>query len=174
METWVQSKKIYEGKIISLRVGDVRIDDDATSLREVVEHPGGVAVVPVLDDSVILVKQFRIATGQHLLELPAGKLEGDEDPEQRGIQELQEETGYKPNKMIPVASFYASPGYTSEMIHVFLAFDLEHVGQNPEEDERIELVRLPIKEISQTIAENRIPDGKTIIGLQALLTYLDS
>ena len=84
MEEWIESKKVYDGRIIAVRVGDVRMDDGTVAFREVIEHPGGVAVVPVLGDSVILVRQYRVAIGKEILELPAGKLEGVEDPEERG------------------------------------------------------------------------------------------
>jgi ADP-ribose pyrophosphatase len=171
MEEWVNRRTLYEGRVLSLRVGDVRMDDGAVALREVVEHPGGVAVVPVLEDSVILIRQYRIAIGRDILEIPAGKLEGDEDVEHRGRCELEEETGYRAGRMVPAGSIYASVGYSSEVIHLFLAFDLERVGQNLESDECIAIVEVPIGEIEGRIARNELKDAKTIIGLQALLRY---
>lgn len=172
MEQWIESRRLYEGKVVSLRVGDVRMDDGTVAFREVVEHPGGVAVVPVLDDSVILIRQYRIAIERDILELPAGKLEGPEDPEQRGRAELEEETGYRARRMVPAGEIYASVGYTSELIHLYFAFDLHETEQNLEQDESIEVVEIPLGEIEGMIARNELKDAKTIVGLQALLAYL--
>jgi 8-oxo-dGTP pyrophosphatase MutT (NUDIX family) len=171
-EEWIRSETLYKGRIITLRVGDVRLDDGVIAMREMVEHPGGVAVVPVLDDSVVLIRQYRIAIGQDILELPAGKMEGDEAPEHRGRRELEEETGYRAGRMVPVGSIFATVGYSSELIHLFLAFDLENVGQNLEFDERIDTVRIPLADIEDRIARNELKDAKTIVGLQALLSHL--
>lgn len=172
MERWVDGERLYEGCVVALRVGHVALDDGTVALREVVEHPGGVAVVPMKDHAVILVRQFRIAIGSDVLELPAGKLEGTEDTEARGRAELEEETGYRAGTMVPAGSIYATVGYSSEIIHLYLAFDLEHVGQNMEFDERIDVVELPVKDIKTRIADGTIRDAKTIIGLQALLNHL--
>jgi len=172
LETWIDRKWVFEGKVISLSAGQVRMDDATVAVREVVEHPGGVAVVPLLDDSVILIRQYRIAIGQEILEIPAGKLEGNEDPEHRGRRELEEETGYRAGRMVSVGSVYASVGYTSEEIHLFLALDLEKVGQDLESDECIEVVPVPIAQIEQRLAANDLKDAKTVVGLYALLRYL--
>ncbi|HNR36397.1 MAG TPA: NUDIX hydrolase [Candidatus Hydrogenedentes bacterium] len=172
MERWVDGKLLYEGRVVSLRVGNVELDDGTIALREVVVHPGGVAVVPVKDDKVILVRQFRIAIGEDVLELPAGKLEKGEDPEARGRAELEEETGFRAGRMISAGSIYATVGYSSEIIYLYFAFDLEHIGQNMEFDERIDIVELPVSEIAARIADGTIRDAKTIIGLQSLVRYL--
>ena len=172
METWIASERIYSGKVVSLRVGDVRMDDGTVAFREVVEHPGGVAVVPVLGDSVVLIRQYRIAVGRDIIEIPAGKLEGDEDPEHRGRCELEEETGYRAGRMVPAGAIYASVGYTSEEIRMYLAFDLEKVGQNLEADECIETVEVPLSEIESRMANSELKDAKTIVGLHLLLDYL--
>jgi len=171
-EEWVNSKKIYEGAVISVRTGNARLRDGALGFREVVEHPGGVGVVPVIDGHVVLVRQYRIAMGKEVLEIPAGKLEGIEDPQARAAIELEEETGYKAGQLIPAGSMYASVGYSSEEIHLFLAFDLEHVGQNCEDDEDIDIVKIPMAEAERLVLSNEIKDGKTIIGLHALFVYL--
>lgn len=174
METWVRTETVYEGRVIGVQVGDVRLDDGTVAFREVVRHPGGVAVVPVLDDAVVLVRQFRIAIGQDILELPAGKLEGAEDPEHRARCELEEEAGYRAGRLVPVGSTFASVGYTSEEIYLYLAFDLEKTGQQLEADERIEIVQLPLAEVRTRLAANAIKDAKTVVGLHALLAYLDT
>ena len=172
MEEWVDSKRVYAGKIVGLRVGEVRLSDGGVAFREVVEHPGGVGIVPVLDDSVLLVRQYRIAVGRDVLEIPAGKREGDEAVEHRARCELEEETGYRAGRLVPAGSIYASVGYCSEEIFLFLAFDLEKVGQNLEFDEQIELVRVPLAEIPGRLAAGEIKDSKTVVGLHALMRYL--
>jgi len=172
MERWVDGKRLYEGRVVSLYVGNVELDDGTIALREVVEHPGGVAVVPVGGDKVILIRQFRIAIGEDVLELPAGKLEAHEEPEARGRAELEEATGFRAGRMGSAGSIYATVGYSSEIIHLYLAFDLEHVGQNMEFDERIDIVELPIADIGTRIADGTIRDAKTIIGLQSLVRHL--
>jgi ADP-ribose pyrophosphatase len=173
MEEWVDSKRVYAGKVVGLRVGEVRLDDGALAFREVVEHPGGVGIVPVLDESVLLVRQFRIAIGRDVLEIPAGKREGGEEAvEYRARCELEEETGYRAGRLVAAGSIFASVGYCSEEIFIFLAFDLEHVGQNLEFDEQIELVRVPLAEVPALLASGEIKDSKTVVGLHSLLHYL--
>jgi ADP-ribose pyrophosphatase len=172
METWLDRKRVFEGKAVSMSAGHVRMDNGTVAAREVLEHPGGVAVVPLLGDSVILIRQYRIAIGQDILEIPAGKLEGDEDPEHRGRRELEEETGYRAGRMVSAGSVYASVGYTTEEIHLFLALDLEKAGQDLESDECIEVVPIELAEIEQRLAANDLKDAKTVVGLHALLRYL--
>ncbi|NIA13187.1 MAG: NUDIX domain-containing protein [Nitrospiraceae bacterium] len=171
METWVKSDRIYDGAIVGVCVGDVRLDDGMTAFREVVEHPGGVGVVPMHGDAVILVRQYRIAIGEDVLEIPAGKLEGPENPLERGHAELEEETGYRAGRMVSAGSYYASVGYSSEEYHLFLAFDLEEVGQRLESDERIEIVHVPLDDIERILAANELKDAKTVVALEALLRY---
>lgn len=174
MEEWIDSKRLYEGQVVSLRVGHALIDEKTVAVREVVEHPGGVAILPVQGDKVILVRQYRIAIGRQIIEVAAGKLEGEEEPIERARLELEEETGYRAKRLIPVGSVYASVGYTTEEIHLFLAFDLEKVGQRLEFDESIEIVEMPIAEIGEQLAGNKLKDAKTILCLHALLAYLRS
>jgi len=162
------------GRIISLWVGDVQLDDGSTASREVVRHPGGVAIVPVLDDSVILIRQFRISIGREILELPAGRLEKNENPEDCARRELEEEIGYHAGKIVPAVSYYSSVGFTDEKMHIFLAFQLQRVGENLESDERIQRIDVPIAEIRSKLANNEFEDSKTIIGLRELLAYIDS
>jgi len=173
METWIDSRRVYEGRIVSVRTGNVRMDDDTVAFREVVEHPGGVGVAPYHDGKVILVRQYRVAVGRDVLEIPAGKLEdGDQDTETRGRCELEEETGYRAGRMVYAGSVYASVGYTSERIHLYLAFDLERVGQRLESDECIEIVEVTLSEAERLISTNDLKDAKTIIALQALFQHL--
>jgi ADP-ribose pyrophosphatase len=173
MENWTQSELIYEGRIFKVRAGEARLADGVVAPREMVEHPGGVGIVPCLGDRVALIRQYRIAVEETVLEIPAGKLEGCEDPATRARKELAEETGYKAGVLVPAGSIFASVGYTSERIHLFLAFDLEEVGQALEFDERIEPVELPVEGLRRQLARGEIQDAKTAVGLQRLFDYLD-
>lgn len=174
METWVRRWQRFNGRIFSVIAGEARLDDGAIVQREMVTHHGGVAVVPVVDESVILIRQFRIAVNKTILEIPAGRLEGDERPPFRARAELEEEVGYRAGKLALVHSYFSSAGFTDERMHIFLAFDLEKTAQKLEFDERIEIVRLPIREIAARLASGDIEDAKTIIGLHALLAYLET
>jgi ADP-ribose pyrophosphatase len=172
-EQWIQSEKLYEGRIVSLRVGDARLEDGTVAPREVVEHTGGVGILPVVDGSVILVKQFRIAVGEEMLEVPAGRLEPGEDPEYRARIELEEEVGYRAGRVVKIAECYPSPGFTNQLDYIYLAFDCEPCGARPEFDERIEPVRIPLSEIEGVLSRNEIRDAKTIIALRELLIHLE-
>ena len=172
LEKWIHNRTLYEGPIIRLRVGEVEIDDGSHHGREVVDHNGGVAVVPFLGDRVILVRQFRIAIEEDILELPAGRLEGDEDVEYRVRQELEEEVGYRPGRLVHVSSCYCSPGFTNELDHIYLAFDLTPCERRPEPDENIELVELTLDEVRSMLDKHEFIDAKTIIGLRELLVHL--
>lgn len=172
MENWVHKERMFEGRIFSVAAGMVMLDNGTLAPREIVAHPGGVAVVPVLDDKVILIRQYRIAVEKEILEIPAGKLEGDETPENRARAEMEEEIGYRAGKLVLAHAYYSSAGFTDERMHIYLAFDLEKTAQNLEFDERIEVFNQPIGGIPAKLAANEFEDAKTIIGLQALLTFL--
>ena len=171
METWIRNERLYTGKIFSLRVGEVRLDDGRVAGRDVVEHPGGVAIVPVLDDSVILVRQFRISIEREIIELPAGRLEDGEAPEISAARELEEELGYLAGRMILATSYFSTVGFTNEKMYIYLAFDLQETEAKPEWDERIESIKIPISEIETKLSNNEFEDSKTIIGLRELRDY---
>ncbi len=173
MEEWTESKRIYEGRIFNVRVGQARLADGVTAPREMVEHPGGVGIVPLSGERVVLIRQYRIAVGDTVLEIPAGKLEPGEDPAERARIELAEETGYRAGRIVPIGAIYASVGYTSEKIHLFLASGLEFVGQNLEFDERIELVELTLAQLRAQLKNHELEDAKTVVAVQRLLDYLD-
>lgn len=121
-EKSISSKRIFDGKVINVRVDDVELPDGKISKREIVEHNGGVGVIPVTDDGyVFMVSQYRIAAQSMMLEIPAGKLEPGEDPLECGKRELIEETGYKGSKFTPLGAYYATPGYCQEKLTLFLA-----------------------------------------------------
>lgn len=174
MAEWIEKKTVYEGSILTVKSGRVLMDNGESVAFDLVEHAGGVAVVPLLDESVLLVRQPRMAVEQDLLEIPAGKREGaDDDVEERARAELEEETGYRAGRLVKVADFFVSPGFSTERIVVYLGFDLTHVGAHPESTEDIALVRLPLDEVRRMLAEGHFRDSKTIIGLYALLAHLN-
>jgi ADP-ribose pyrophosphatase len=162
----IGSKRIYEGKVISLRIDDFRSPGGSTFKREVVEHPGAVAILPFLDDGrLLLIRQYRHAAGKVLLEIPAGTLDEDEEPENCARRELVEETGYEAQVMDEVLSCFLAPGYSSERIHLFLASGLRMVGSKHEIDESIELEPTDIERVEVMINSGEIIDAKTIAGI---------
>ena len=167
-ETWLNCETKYEGKIFDLKVGQAKLDDGTVAHREIVVHGGGVGVVPVLAKSVLLVRQFRIAVGKEILEIPAGRLEPGDSNETRALAELEEEVGYRAGRLVHVASCHCSPGFTSELDHIFLAFDLKKTEQNLGHDERVEIVELTFDHCKQMLDRCEFDDAKTIIGLREL------
>lgn len=167
-ETPIASERVYEGRVVCLRIDDVALPSGRQSKREVVEHEAAVAIVPLLPgDRVLLVRQWRHAVGQELLEIPAGMLEPGEDPVEGARRELAEETGHAAGQIRPIASFYTSPGFTNEMLHLFVASDLRAASAAPDEDEAIERVAIAWDEALAMCQDGRIRDGKTLFGLLA-------
>jgi len=172
-ETWVKSQRKYQGKIFSLRVGNACLEDGSIVQRDVIEHPGGVAIVAVENDnSVIMLRQFRISIGRELLELPGGRIDPGEHPEVAAKRELVEEIGYEAGLLVPVASFLPAPGFTNLRVSVYLAFNLRKAKQNLEWDEKPQLVRLSIAQLKEKLLKGELEDGNTIIGIFGLLEYL--
>jgi ADP-ribose pyrophosphatase len=171
MEKWIKKEEIHKGKIFSLWGGKVTLDNGDTAVREYVRHPGGVAIVPVVDNNVILIRQFRIAIERDLIELPAGLLEPGEEPIQCAARELEEEIGYRPQELIPLASYFSSVGFADERIYIFLALDPEKTALKLQADERIREVILPVEVIQEKLDAQVFEDAKTIIGLREFLAY---
>ena len=171
METWITKDEIHKGKIFSLWGGKVSLDNGETAVREYVRHPGGVAIVPVVDNNVILIEQFRIAIEREVIELPAGLLEPDEEPIQCAARELEEEIGYRARELVPLASFYSSVGFADERIHIFLAMDPEKTKLKRDPDERIREIFMPTEMIAERLAAQAFEDSKTIIGLREFLAF---
>lgn len=174
MERWIKKREIHKGKIFSLWGGEVSLDNGETAVREYIRHAGGVAMVPVIDDNVILIKQFRISIGRELIELPAGRLEPNEEPLHCAARELEEEIGYRANKLIPLVSYFASVGNSNERMYLFLTLDLEKTQRHLEADERIREVVMPLDMVKDKLANQEFEDSKTIIGLREALIYLQS
>ena len=171
MEKWIKKAEIYKGKIFSLWGGDVSLDNGKSAIREYVRHGGGVAIVPVIDNNVILIRQFRIAIERELIELPAGRLEANEDPADCARRELEEEIGYRAKELIPLADYFSSVGFTDERMHIYLALEPEKVTLKLEADERIREVVMPVEMVQEKLAAQVFEDAKTIIGLREFLAY---
>lgn len=159
------SRRVFSGRVISLRLDDVETPGGRRVVYEIVEHPGAVAIVPVLADGrVLLVRQFRRAAGAALLEVPAGTLERGETPEDCARRELAEEVGHAAGRWERLASFYTAPGVLTEEMHVFLAGDLSPArAEREEEDLRVEA--LPLREARRRAVAGEIRDGKSIAGI---------
>lgn len=152
----------YRGRIINLRVDTAELPNGATATREVVEHPGGVCVAALTEDGCLLfVRQFRYPYQTVLLELPAGKLDPGEDPLEAGKRELREETGAKASRYESLGTLYPSPGYCGEIIHLYAASGLTFGETAPDEDEFLEVEKIPLEEAARMVLEGEIPDAKT-------------
>ena len=162
-EKTLESREIFRGRIVTLKVDKIELPDGHQSGREVVEHPGGVAVLPLDDqDMVTLVRQYRYPFGKVITELPAGKLEKGEDPLVCAQRELSEEVGAEADELIYLGKFFTSPGYSTEVLHMYLARGLRQGQVHPDEDEFLESERLPFLTLFQQVMSGEIEDGKTI------------
>ena len=169
MERTISSRMLHEGRHFSFLRDEVELPNGLKTYRDIVRHPGAVAIVPFLPDGrIVLVRQYRYAAGKPLLEIPAGTLEEGEDPLECARRELIEETGYEASELTAILSCYMAPGYSDEVIHFFEAGGLREVGISPEEDESIEVEVSELGEIIRMIEENIIEDAKTIIGIHCL------
>ncbi|MSR25143.1 MAG: NUDIX hydrolase [Nitrospiraceae bacterium] len=166
-------KTIFKGKVVTLNLETVTLPNGATVELEVVRHPGAAAIVPMKDDrTVILIRQFRLAAGGFIYEIPAGKLFPGEDPELCAGRELEEEIGYRAGKIERLETFFAAPGFTDEVIHLFKATNLIKTAQKLDHDEVLEVIEIPIDKAISRIRDGTIRDAKTIVGLQSV--YLRS
>jgi len=162
---FVDSTKVFSGRVFEVTVDTVR-EGDKTYVREVVHHRGSAVILPAFDDGTIaLVRQYRHPTVKYLLELPAGGLDDGERPEEAAARELEEELGLVAGKLEKLCEFFVSPGFCAEKMWLYLATDLTETAPRPEDDEVIEVVRLPIRRALQMITDGEIEDAKTIIGL---------
>jgi ADP-ribose pyrophosphatase len=173
-EKTMKSDKVYEGKIVNLRIDTVELPDKKYSKREIVEHPGAVGLIPITEDNcVVLVKQFRKPVEKFLLEIPAGKLELNEEPRETAIRELKEETGFEAGKIEYLLEFYTSPGFSNEKIHLFLATDLIEGEATPDSGEFVEKVKISIEDLLKMVDRGEIVDSKTIIGINLADKYIN-
>lgn len=165
-ERVLESTRLYDGRIMALRVDTVLMPNGREATREIVEHAPVVAVVPVDENGdVVLVRQYRLATGDVMLEVPAGLVDEGEEIEAAAQRELQEEIGYRAGHLERLAGFFVSPGFCTEFIHVFLALGLEQSDLNADEDEDITVERVPLTEAVRLVETGQIADAKTIVGI---------
>lgn len=165
-EKKLDSRIIYSGKIINLRLDEVELPDGKVAKREVVEYAGAVAVVALTSDGeLVLVRQYRYPIGKELLEIPAGKIEPGEDPLGCARRELQEETGAEATEWEFLCRFYSTPGFCTEEMHLYQARGLEFKGQQTDDDEFIQVEKVPLGHCLELIASGVICDAKSIIGV---------
>ena len=162
----------FKGRVFSVKVERVKLPNGRVMSVEAVEHPGAVAILPVLDDGrIILLKQYRPTIKEWLYEIPAGTLKPGEDPDHCAIRELEEETGFTAGELVKLFSMYLAPGYSTEVIHIYLARRLQPAEQRLEKDEVIELSMVTLDEALHMIEENAIRDAKTISALLYALHF---
>lgn len=170
-EKTISTEEIFKGKIISLQVEDVELPNGKTSKREIVKHPGAVAVIAVTDEGkIVLVEQYRKAMERTLVEIPAGKLEKGEDPAECARRELEEETGYECKEMEWLVSFYTSPGFADEIVHLYVAKGLSQKedAAGLDEDEFVNVEEVTLEEAIAYVKEKKIYDAKTAYAIQYL------
>ena len=171
IEKTLSSEKIFTGRVISLQVDEVELPNGKTSKRELIKHPGAVAIIALTpENKLVLVEQYRKALEKSIVEVPAGKLEKGEEPLTSAERELEEETGYECEKMEHLISFYTAPGFCDELVHVFLAHNIskKENAAGLDEDEFVELLELTLEEAEQLMDEGKICDAKTAYAVQYL------
>lgn len=166
MEELIKREYAYRGRVLNLRLDTVRVKDGEVTLREIAEHRGAVAMIPLdAHNNVYLVKQWRAASERIMLEIPAGTLEENEKPVEGAPRELQEETGLTAGRLEFLVRFFSSPGILTEEMFLFLARDLQEGAQHLMGDEEIEVVKLSLDDAIARIASGEIADAKTVVGL---------
>ena len=166
-EVTLSSQSIFQGKIISLQVDTVKLPDGSEATREIVRHPGAVAVLAIHEGKMVVVEQYRKPLNKSEIEIPAGKLDPGESPATAAMRELKEETGYTTDSLIPLGSYYTSPGFADEIIYVYAAENLQQGEMQLDEDEFLQVTELTLEEAYEAMRQGRIHDAKTIHALYA-------
>ncbi|MBR1460917.1 NUDIX hydrolase [bacterium] len=164
-EKTLNSQVVFDGRVMTVKKDDVELFDGSTSFREIVVHPGGVVIAALNNDKIILVEQYRYPLKSVNLELPAGRLEIGEDPQEAAKRELEEETGYRTNSWQSLGYINTTPGICTEKLHLYLAKNLEFVGEHPDKGEFLKCLQYPVSEVFSMIKNGKINDGKTICTL---------
>ena len=174
-EKTLDSEQKFDGKVVKLFVDNVRLEDGNDAIREVIKHPGGVCVVPINDkNEIYMVRQFRYPFARVLTEIPAGKLEPGEDHRECGIRELKEEIGAEAGRFEYLGCLYPTVAYDTEIIHMYLARDLSFGEQSLDEDEFIDVIKMPFEQAVQLVCHNELPDAKTQLAILKAKAVLDS
>ncbi|MFO8102175.1 MAG: NUDIX hydrolase [Dehalococcoidia bacterium] len=165
-EKVIDSRTVYEGRILTVSVEDIEFPSGKRTAREIIGHHGAVVIVAVdAEENTYLVRQYRSALKRPLLEVPAGKIDSGEKPEETAHRELIEEIGYSAGRLEALGGFYASPGYSTEYLYLFYATDMEPTGDVPDADEIAEVLRVPLAQIPGMISSGEICDGKSVAAL---------
>jgi ADP-ribose pyrophosphatase len=162
-------KNVFKGRVLTLNLETVTLPNGATVELEIVRHPGAAAIVPMKDErTVVLIRQFRLAAGGFIYEIPAGKLHPGEDPRACAEREIEEEIGYRAERIERLETFFTAPGFTDEVMHLFKATELTKTQQRLDHDEVLEVVEMPLEKAIELIRDGTIRDAKTIVGLQSV------
>jgi len=174
-EKQLETETVYKGLIVNVRRDIAELQNGNKAGREVVEHPGGVGVVAVTDENkVLMVRQYRYPMEEELLEIPAGKLDGGEDPFKCAVRELSEETGYTAEKYVDLGAIYPSPGFCRETLYLYLALDLQRGEMHLDENELLSVEEVDIDELIKQIMANELKDAKSVVGVMKAKIYLES
>ena len=172
-ERQITTKTMYEGLIVNIRSDIAELQNGCRVVREVVEHPGGVGIIPIThENKVLMVRQYRYPMEEELLEIPAGKLDEGETPINCAIRELSEETGCTAGRIIDMGAIYPSPGFCREILYLYLALDLHYGEIHLDENELLRVEAIGIDELIDMIMANKMPDAKSIIGIMKAKKYL--
>jgi len=173
-EKQVSTQTVYRGLIVDVIRDTALLQNGCEAPREVVVHPGGVGIVPITKDKkVLMVRQYRYPMEEELLEIPAGKLDSNEDPFECAVRELSEETGCTARRFVDLGKTYPSPGFCRETLHIYLALDLQFGEMHLDENELLRVEAIEIDTLMDMIMANQLPDAKSVIGIMKAKRYLE-
>lgn len=170
---FLRSETLLQGRAFKIRRDHLKTPDGRETKFDIIEHGGSVIIIPVdKDGNLIFVRQYRHAAGMDLLELPAGTLEEGEDPAVCAAREIREETGYASGNMKKIGEFYLAPGYSTEFMHVYIATDLHYDPLEPDEDEFLQVEKMPLKAVMDLVKSNKMPDAKSLAAILLAKSHL--